>query len=549
MWLISPMDPISRFAAAWEGLTWESILEDDFLVGRFARCVTWNGKPLPSRSWRHASKKAFFRSLPAGVTFALLTESPGMAKWLASLPEYLANPSRRPGDRRARTTSDGSGGMSSRSSTTCGRCGSSSRTCGACSPARAGNLSRSSSGTWRPEASTSRRMYSAPRTWGRPTCGNGCSCSPSDGVCQTPSASAGFRWRRQVRQSERAEALLPAQAEDVWPGRWSTMTASDSSPKKQSNNDGADRTERLSIQVVNWTTPTVSDTFTDRLRSTQQKPGSRHSVNLGQEAAGRWPTATARAGDPRGGPSTKVAEERWRSGRRNPDDAVSRWPTATSTDSAGSRNATSGRRKGSRHHPGTTLTDAMERVPTGSAWPTPSARDPKGADLPGRKGSSSLAPTCEGVWPSPRANENHQGARTADAARDGSAWKGANRGATTTTKASVFPSGSSLRDRETLISVLGRLFSQPDPTLPRPSPRRLNPAFVEGLMGLPYGWSMLRCRTAPTGSGPSATPSSPRSRPSRTSSSGCGSVESWETRSLDLVMEALDSFRAERGGW
>jgi hypothetical protein len=45
---------------------------------------------------------------------------------------------------------------------------------------------------------------------------------------------------------------------------------------------------------VNLPTPTVSDTFTDNLTSSQQKPGSMHSVTLPQ--AVRWVTDTIEAG-------------------------------------------------------------------------------------------------------------------------------------------------------------------------------------------------------------------------------------------------------------
>jgi hypothetical protein len=38
----------------------------------------------------------------------------------------------------------------------------------------------------------------------------------------------------------------------------------------------------LSGQFKNFPTPTVADTFTDKLKSSQQKPGSMHSVNLSQ---------------------------------------------------------------------------------------------------------------------------------------------------------------------------------------------------------------------------------------------------------------------------
>lgn len=38
----------------------------------------------------------------------------------------------------------------------------------------------------------------------------------------------------------------------------------------------------LSGQFMNLPTPTVADTFTDKLKSSQQKPGSMHSVNVSQ---------------------------------------------------------------------------------------------------------------------------------------------------------------------------------------------------------------------------------------------------------------------------
>jgi hypothetical protein len=48
--------------------------------------------------------------------------------------------------------------------------------------------------------------------------------------------------------------------------------------------DGVSMPSRLG--QVNLPTPTVSDTYTDNLASTQQKPGSMHSVTLPQ--AVKW---------------------------------------------------------------------------------------------------------------------------------------------------------------------------------------------------------------------------------------------------------------------
>jgi hypothetical protein len=46
-----------------------------------------------------------------------------------------------------------------------------------------------------------------------------------------------------------------------------------------------------------WPTPTCADTFTGKLKSTQQKEGSKHSVNLSQ-AVRFWPTPSARQFEP-----------------------------------------------------------------------------------------------------------------------------------------------------------------------------------------------------------------------------------------------------------
>lgn len=63
------------------------------------------------------------------------------------------------------------------------------------------------------------------------------------------------------------------------------------------NRKGASATsgDGLDTAVKNWPTPTVADTFTGNLKSTQQKPGSMHSVNLSQ--AVNWPTPRAREGN------------------------------------------------------------------------------------------------------------------------------------------------------------------------------------------------------------------------------------------------------------
>lgn len=63
------------------------------------------------------------------------------------------------------------------------------------------------------------------------------------------------------------------------------------------NRKGASATsgDGLDTAVKNWPRPTVADTFTGNLKSTQQKSGSMHNVNLSQ--AVNWPTPRAREGN------------------------------------------------------------------------------------------------------------------------------------------------------------------------------------------------------------------------------------------------------------
>ena len=83
----------------------------------------------------------------------------------------------------------------------------------------------------------------------------------------------------------------------------------------------------------------------------------------------------------------------------------------------------------------TLLLDSAKSSSTFNAWATKlrqhSSQRAKSARLTSGGASSS--------WPTPRASENYQGEETAEAARDGSAWLGAGRGATLTTKVSSWP--------------------------------------------------------------------------------------------------------------
>jgi hypothetical protein len=66
-------------------------------------------------------------------------------------------------------------------------------------------------------------------------------------------------------------------------------------------------------QVKNWPSPTCSDVYTGNLKSTQQKPGSMHSVTLPQAVA-MWPTPAA--GLSKGGVTDHYFEHRIENNRQ-----------------------------------------------------------------------------------------------------------------------------------------------------------------------------------------------------------------------------------------
>lgn len=202
--------------------------------------------------------------------------------------------------------------------------------------------------------------------------------------------------------------------------------------------------------------------------------------------------------------------------------SYSRWPTATATDYTGSRNTGKG-------NPGITLTEAT------TTWPTPKAHDEKGpkkretweAQKATGHGCSDLN-TSAAHWPTPGAND-HKGTSkpgqrrgqldeaTEQLFRPDQATTKHGSGSRNTTPASP---------RQSLIQTISSIYALPcdeaseawdramsdlgedlphgvlTRLLQRLAKRRLNPAFVEWLMGLPNGL------TDPTGCAVSATQSS-----------------------------------------
>lgn len=100
-----------------------------------------------------------------------------------------------------------------------------------------------------------------------------------------------------------------------------------------------------------WPTPNCADAYTANLKSSQQKPGSMHSVTLAQ-AVQKWPTPTARDG--------KGSDAPGRQGQPSLCEAVKMWPTPRANKVGGY----------SSPEFSPTLEQAV-RMQGGPKWPTP----------------------------------------------------------------------------------------------------------------------------------------------------------------------------------
>lgn len=124
-----------------------------------------------------------------------------------------------------------------------------------------------------------------------------------------------------------------------------------------------------------------------------------------------------------------------------------------------------------------------------SSWPTPTATDYKGSNRPGQR-AGTLSELAEQLWQTPTADlfrsrsgirRDELGAKavTCNAAN----WPTPNANPNTQQLAErIFPYLHSLRD---LTISTGQISSPRD----RTSRRRLNPRFLEWLMGFPIGWT------------------------------------------------------------
>lgn len=190
------------------------------------------------------------------------------------------------------------------------------------------------------------------------------------------------------------------------------------------------------------------------------------------ENAPAWPTPAASTPNDGEDPATWIAR---RQKHASAPEATTRaglplaiaaklWPTATATDASAS----------ARHgymitgHSGTTLTDAIRQWSASAdpSWPTPMARDRKGAGTNG--GRSPTLETAARAWPTPMRAD-------------------ADRGLSSRFK----------RGNPTLGSTALEHHSHQDHSIATggidgSAPVYLHPSFVEALMGFPIGWTVCR---------------------------------------------------------
>lgn len=230
-----------------------------------------------------------------------------------------------------------------------------------------------------------------------------------------------------------------------------------------------------SVGNGNWPTPTCADAYLDRLKSSQQAPGSMHSVNLCQAVnmmwdipresavneatALAWPTPLASDGA-KGGPNQRGG----RGDLRLSSAVVASAVKDECMELARPTPCTSGR--GGTQTPGSHL--SLEKAVAGwkkdgsveqevSAWPTPTASSSTGSGIRGDGGvnlQTAVKADPELPWATPAARDFKDSPGMA--------------------KSGVNPDGT-IRNREDQLA--------------RQVPGQLNPSWVEALMCWPIGWT------------------------------------------------------------
>lgn len=286
--------------------------------------------------------------------------------------------------------------------------------------------------------------------------------SPASGVGATTPATCGAR--------RGASSCSPA------PGGSSSKTSPACSPAAAPSASGVTWADLVS---------SVKSDFSRRRKSAR-------AMSAQGSSSSAWPTSTTSM-------TTGVGSS-GREGGDNLQTAVSKWPTARVSASRGAGNPVRAADPSNCR-----LEDTV------AAWPTPTTRDHRSGLCSAETATRNARPLSEFVgtiWSTPRASDGEKGGPGQSFGAGGvplavqtAAW------ATPTVKGNHNRAGISPKAGDGLATQAARLFettsASPPPAPETPmdgspcstvdpiSPRRLNPLFVEWLMGWPEGWTSL----------------------------------------------------------
>jgi hypothetical protein len=303
--------------------------------------------------------------------------------------------------------------------------------------------------------------------------------------------------------------------------------ASDSAPKTHDTSGHLSQPEllqcdqvavslKMSKDISRWGCPTLSKTWQDWV--TERRGAWRQRVNAARLTSGKefssWPTATMQDGkqggitpfQAKGGNHTNLLHV------AAINEEQKNWPTANARDW---KDSITGTHPPSRPNMSEqTLGQAVSVVHGKDAanWATPAARDTqgqRGAAANARKGnpldtlpnqmavygqaapaSSSSLGSRQGLWATPKASDpQHSGPNMRDSAGNYALPAQAVREQWGTPTARDHKSGRGNEDRQ---------YKELTPMVERQQSGKLNPRWVETLMGLPIGWTMPSCTSPQT---------------------------------------------------
>lgn len=435
-------------------------------------------------SWRGWKMRAWSRLLSSAVTSPTWTPALCGATSMESPPASPANPTAPPANGSESPTRDGSGRPLPESFAKLNPDGSFSKTSAASCPGAKARRSPKCSATWPVAGSMLNGVCYRREKLELRTVATECSFWP------TATAQDGDKCSHPRRPGDKTLSDSAA--------KWQTVTAGEAKDRayQYDNHDKGKPRPSLTGEAAQWATPNTARRGTEAPASREQRQsesGGGCSELLTeaefwqQPVASRWPTPCA------GAPNDGESPESWLARReelkaKGTNGNGAGLPLAVATEVWATPNAMGG---GSTSRGGDRIGEPLLGGQTAN-WPTPNARDHKGMDLASRSGGSSLSHQVEAESMS---HFSHPAP----------AWV-----------ALAFSMTSESFSLVTL-DALGSALKPSDETPPAGSPssnaspgsrppsarKRLNPLFVNWLMGWPALWT----RAEPINCGAEATES------------------------------------------